>query len=266
MRLQHIQYQWLRQIGEHLNRWHIVTQTRYNYYGQKCTILLFFLFAQIKASFGNRPTYIFPNPNPYGCVFGWYFTWLRAAQLPWQGNKIASGKALIWKPKQCDIITINLQAIVAIGWTISIGSMLAIVFGIYPINQPSNETTPLESSFHESFSRVSWAIALSWIIFACTMDYGGPVNCFLASPLWQPLSRLSYSLYIVHLPIQLYLIALTKTPTYFSDLNAVHILYSLICLNETVVWNRNGHNLIYFRYSNFGEISDFHCVLPFCGR
>lgn len=116
------------------------------------------------------------------------------------------------------------QPIVTILWTLSIGAILAIVYGIYWINQPNHGTTTLESSFHESFHRVGWALALSWIIFACINDYGGPVNWFLSLPLWQPFSRLSYSLYIVHLPIQLYMVSLTRTTTNFSDLNAVTII------------------------------------------
>lgn len=81
--------------------------------------------------------------------------------------------------------------------------------------------TKIESAFYESFSRVSWAIALSWIIFACVKGYGGPINWFLSLSFWQPFSRLSYSLYIVHFPIQLLMMAMAKSSVYFTDMNAV---------------------------------------------
>lgn len=143
-------------------------------------------------------------------------------------------------------------------WIISIGSILTIVYGIYWINQPSHGTTTLESSFHESFHRVGWAISLSWIIFACINGYGGPVNWFLSLPVWQPFSRLSYSLYIVHLPIQLYMVSLTKTNTHFSDLNAVsmHLLYYL----------KTPENNCQCSFIDFGEILDFHYVPQYYGH
>lgn len=31
----------------------------------------------------------------------------------------------------------------------------------------------LSNAFYLSFSRPAWALAMSWIIFACAMDYGG---------------------------------------------------------------------------------------------
>lgn len=116
------------------------------------------------------------------------------------------------------------QIIVLLGWTIALGSILAIVFGIYPMFQPWHVKTHLESAIYETFSRVSWAICLSWMIFACVNGYGGPINWFLSSTFWQPLSRLSYSLYLVHFPVQFVMLANVKANGYFSDLNAVCII------------------------------------------
>lgn len=102
--------------------------------------------------------------------------------------------------------------------------MLAIVFGNYPLQQIDNEESVITGAFYESCSRVSWAISLSWIIFCCTHGYGGPVNWFLSLSIWQPLARISYSIYLVHLPIQLVLAASVRVPTYFSDTNTVTLI------------------------------------------
>ncbi|EDW25183.1 GL24551 [Drosophila persimilis] len=56
--------------------------------------------------------------------------------------------------------------------------------------------TILEESLYYTLTRVGWPLALCWIIFACMQGYGGLADSFLSSPLWQPLSRLSYSVYI----------------------------------------------------------------------
>lgn len=99
--------------------------------------------------------------------------------------------------------------------------MLSIIFGIYFMQQPDYKATVVESAFYESFSRVCWAISLSWIIFACIHGYGGPINWFLSLPQWQPLARLSYSIYLVHLPIQLLIVASARIQLNFTDFLAV---------------------------------------------
>lgn len=117
---------------------------------------------------------------------------------------------------------LNLSPIlVASCWIICLTSISAIVFGIYTMNQEWHETTVLESAFHESFSRVSWAISVAWIIFACVKGYGGPVNWFLSLPMWQPISRVSYSLYLTHFLVLMGMTSSARTTLYFSDLNAV---------------------------------------------
>lgn len=115
----------------------------------------------------------------------------------------------------------SLQTLIAVGWSISIGTILSIIFGVYSLQQLDYHSTDLESAFYESFSRVCWAISLAWIVFACIHGYGGPVNWFLSLPQWQPLARLSYSFYLVHLPIQLLFAASVRTQASFSDLGAV---------------------------------------------
>lgn len=123
--------------------------------------------------------------------------------------------------KNNKIPKIPTQTIIAVGWFIAIGTMLSIIFGIYFMQQPDYPATVLESAFYESFSRVCWAISLAWIVFACVHGYGGPVNWFLSLPQWQPLARLSYSIYLVHLPIQLLIVASARTQMNFTDFSAV---------------------------------------------
>lgn len=100
-------------------------------------------------------------------------------------------------------------------------TILAVIFGMYDINQVHNNTTLLENAFYESFSRISWSIALAWIIFACVHGYGGPIEWLLTLPQWKPLAKLSYSIYILHLQIQLAFVLTSRTHIYFSDMNMV---------------------------------------------
>lgn len=80
----------------------------------------------------------------------------------------------------------------------------------------------LNSTFsYDALSRVVWSIALCYIIFACIHKKGGPINSILAHPLWQPLSRICYSIYLMHFFVIRMTMASTKSPFYFSELNAV---------------------------------------------
>lgn len=115
----------------------------------------------------------------------------------------------------------QLQFSVVIGWTVSIGTMLAIIFGNFPLQQFDHIASVWEDAAYTSLSRVGWSLALGWIIFACVHGYGGPVNWFLSAAGWQPLARLSYCIYIVHLPVQIVLGGRMRMPGYFSDTNAV---------------------------------------------
>lgn len=107
------------------------------------------------------------------------------------------------------------------GWLIVLASMLAIIFGIYSMYVPNSQNTIVESAFYESFNRVAWVISLSWVIFACVNGYGGPIAWFLSFPQWAPLARMSYSIYLVHFPIQMLIATSAKTQAHFSDLYAV---------------------------------------------
>ena len=48
------------------------------------------------------------------------------------------------------------------------------------------------------FSRLAWAIGLAIITFVCHNGYGWIVNDFLSMKIWIPLSRVTYTTYLVH--------------------------------------------------------------------
>lgn len=101
--------------------------------------------------------------------------------------------------------------------------ILIIVFAGYFMQQQIEQQNNLvlQSAFNEAFRKVTWALALAWIIFCCNNGYGGPIEWFLSLAIWQPLARLSYAIYLVHLPILLVLSASIKHQSHFSDIDAV---------------------------------------------
>ncbi|KAH8278553.1 hypothetical protein KR018_005172, partial [Drosophila ironensis] len=104
------------------------------------------------------------------------------------------------------------------GWIVCLALIFTVIFAMYPYGiGKSKSISPVAEAFYVSLSRIAWPLALSWVIFACMQGYGGLANSFLTSPLWQPLSKLSFSVYIWHLFVQNMNAGRTRVNTYFSD-------------------------------------------------
>lgn len=104
-----------------------------------------------------------------------------------------------------------------LGWIISFGTMLSIIYAPYFTISSGNSATVGHAAAYESLKRVSWSIALAWIVFACHFGFGGIVNSILSHPAWQPLGRLNYCMYLVHMAVQTINFGTVRTDAYFSD-------------------------------------------------
>uniref|UniRef100_A0A336KNE1 CSON012115 protein n=1 Tax=Culicoides sonorensis TaxID=179676 RepID=A0A336KNE1_CULSO len=128
--------------------------------------------------------------------------------------------------------------IVACGWTLAITNCFTIVFGIYSFQQLDYEGSILIDAAYEALIRVLWAGSLAWIIFACVHGYGSVINWFLSWSMWQPLGKLSYSIYLLHYPIQIYFVSVQREPEFFSNIKAIHKFWGefmlTVCL--AIIW------------------------------
>ncbi|XP_032296332.1 nose resistant to fluoxetine protein 6 [Drosophila virilis] len=104
-----------------------------------------------------------------------------------------------------------------LGWLISLGLIFTCLFALYPYPANGNHLPIVNEAFYVTLTRIAWPLALVWLVFACKYGYGGLANSFLSSPLWQPLSKLSYGAYIWHILIEILNGGITRTSTYFSD-------------------------------------------------
>lgn len=116
-------------------------------------------------------------------------------------------------------------------WTLSTITMLAIVFGNHPFYQNNPNLMPLHYGLYDALSRVSWSIALCYVIFACVHNAGGPVNWFLSHPWWLPLSRLSYALCLVHYPILIVTMFTIKSSPHYNELTVAYDFPSFYILS-----------------------------------
>ncbi|XP_016976447.1 nose resistant to fluoxetine protein 6 [Drosophila rhopaloa] len=106
---------------------------------------------------------------------------------------------------------------VLVGWLVSSALLLTCLFSVFGYAKALETPPILEEAFYLTFTRIAWPLGLCWVVFACMQGYGGLANSFLSFPLWQPLSKLSYSAYIIHMFIESLNGGITRTNTYFSD-------------------------------------------------
>ncbi|XP_068154689.1 nose resistant to fluoxetine protein 6-like [Drosophila tropicalis] len=101
-----------------------------------------------------------------------------------------------------------------LGWIVSLSLFFTCIFALYDV---STSMPIVDEAFFLTLGRIAWPLGLCWVIFACMQGYGGLANSFLSSPLWQPLSKLSYCAYIFHMLIESLNGGITRTQTYFSN-------------------------------------------------
>lgn len=119
-------------------------------------------------------------------------------------------------PNRDSKIYIN-KTVERVSWILSISVMLCITLGHYPFQQiENNTTTRFSNSFYNSFARIGWSFAVSWIIYACHNGSGGIVRWFLSLKQWQPLGKMGLSIYLVHRMYQIITTMNQKQPIYWD--------------------------------------------------
>ncbi|KAH8342868.1 hypothetical protein KR059_000974, partial [Drosophila kikkawai] len=104
------------------------------------------------------------------------------------------------------------------GWLLCLAMIFTSLFAMFPYAKLLGPSpTVLEGALYYTLTRIGWPLALCWVVFTCVQGYGGLANSFLSSPLWQPLSRLSYSAYVWHIFIQEVNHRRVRSNIYFSD-------------------------------------------------
>lgn len=86
-------------------------------------------------------------------------------------------------------------------------------------------------AIYQGFHRQLWALANAWIIYACIKGYGGALNWFLSFPIWQPLAKLTYCIYIIHNPFLMMTKPMQRTADYLSEYMIFHYFLSIYLLS-----------------------------------
>lgn len=84
-----------------------------------------------------------------------------------------------------------------IGWILAFILNFGILFAMAPANAghlPSDAVAALYSAT----SRTAYAVSLAWVTYSCAAGQGGFISKILSMKVWMPISRLTYSAYLVH--------------------------------------------------------------------
>ncbi|CAJ0606010.1 unnamed protein product [Cylicocyclus nassatus] len=123
------------------------------------------------------------------------------------GYFLASGK----KPKLNNLSVVSL-------WVLAAATALASLYGPHQYIKGENYWSTVVSGTYNNFSRFGWSLAVSWVIIANHLGWGGIIAEFMDHPMWQPLGKLSYSGYIVHFFFITYILNLDDRPSHFVSI------------------------------------------------
>lgn len=74
-----------------------------------------------------------------------------------------------------------------------------------------------------ALKRPTWSITICWMIFACEMGLAGDINTFLSLSTFQVLSKLGYSIYLIHVSWMFLSNFSRSTPIHFTFQTAVSV-------------------------------------------
>lgn len=130
-----------------------------------------------------------------------------------------------------------------IGWLVSTGTLIAVIWGPSQENDFIYKATIAEAASYEAFSKIAWSLSLSLIILICHTGNGGFVGNVLSHPAWRPLSRLSFSVYLVHYVYQPMKYGNVKTDLHLSNNDLVrfwelfHLRYKFLVSDAGILVN-----------------------------
>ena len=88
-----------------------------------------------------------------------------------------------------------------------------------------------ENVVYFMFSRFTWALGLALLVFICHNGYGGVVNSFLSMSFWVPLSRLTFTAYLVHPIILTVIFSSAREPLHYTDVVMAVYAVSVVVLS-----------------------------------
>lgn len=101
--------------------------------------------------------------------------------------------------------------------------------GAYPEANMINPS-PVVSAVYVAIHRTIWSSLVAWLVFACSTGRAKLLASFLSNAIFLPISRLSYSIYLVHLPVIMF--------------RAVNLRHTLEWSDQNILWEACGNFVV----------------------
>ncbi|OXU18191.1 hypothetical protein TSAR_005433 [Trichomalopsis sarcophagae] len=119
---------------------------------------------------------------------------------------------------------------VKIGWILSGCAMLLSMCSISVFYGPRKNFTTVEAAFYSSLHRALWSAGTGWVLLACITDNSGPLRKILKWRPFVPLSRLTYSAYLVNGLVELHSASTVRAPQYLDNFSLLGKVLSHLML------------------------------------
>ncbi|CAI5452809.1 unnamed protein product [Caenorhabditis angaria] len=116
-------------------------------------------------------------------------------------------------------------------WIVAVIIAAACLFSTFQ-NDKGVKWSVFERATYYNLSRIGWSLAVSWVIVANHMGWGGPIDNFMSHPIWQPFGRLSYCAYLVHWMVLYYFLNLSDQPIHYYS---IILMISHIAIPATIL-------------------------------
>ncbi|WAR03139.1 NRF6-like protein [Mya arenaria] len=107
---------------------------------------------------------------------------------------------------------------VLLGWALAAVCCMSVLYGNYDSVRGVHIPSRYESALYTATHSTVWAVGVSWVIYACCTGYGGFVNTLLSWKAFVPLSRLTYTAYLVHPALMMVYYAGKREAIYLTDM------------------------------------------------
>ncbi|XP_049515411.1 nose resistant to fluoxetine protein 6-like [Dermacentor silvarum] len=95
----------------------------------------------------------------------------------------------------------------------------------YRSPNPTSEAVTLLLAF---FDRILWSVFIVWITLACASGRGGFIGRFLSWNAFVPLSKLSFNVYLIHLPFIHLMMHASRERVLWSHFNLVTLWFAVL--------------------------------------
>ncbi|BFZ22751.1 hypothetical protein BsWGS_25791 [Bradybaena similaris] len=118
-----------------------------------------------------------------------------------------------------------------LGWVVSGVVIILLPYITYLENREGGQAwSGLQTAVYEAISRPAWALAVSWVIFACSTGQGAFVGKLLSWNMFLPLCRITYGVFLLH-PILISVVIESSHNHFYLDFGELIYTYLpiLIC-------------------------------------